>query len=193
MKFQISAEALTARGDALAAPPKWRKASLDELSVHDPENQPRDLGQLEASDKENAERLTLLQRISRLSGMEKIQVALKGNQEERLILIRDPNKSVARAVLESPRLTDHEVEAYASMRDVSEEVLRLIGMDRSFRKDYAVVVALVNNSRAPIDVTLPLVVLLKVRELKALTLNRNVSSVLRSSAAKILKARQGSR
>ncbi len=161
--------------------------------MHDPENQPRDVGQLEASDEENAERLTLLQRISRLSGMEKIQVALKGNQEERLILIRDPNKSVARAVLESPRLTDHEVEAYASMRDVSEEVLRLIGMDRSFRKDYAVVVALVNNPRAPIDVTLPLVVLLKVRELKALTLNRNVSSVLRSSAAKILKARQGSR
>ena len=164
-----------------------------ELSVEDPKNQPGNPEQPEAANGGDAERLTLLQKIGRLSGTEKIQVTLKGNQEERLILIRDPNKSVARAVLESPRLTDHEVAAYASMRDVSEEVLRLIGMDRSYRKDYAVVVALVNNPRAPIDVTLPLVVLLKVRELKALTLNRNVSSVLRSSAAKILKARQGSR
>ena len=86
--------------------------------MEDPNHHP------EVAGEEEGERLTLLQRIGRLSGAEKIQVALKGNQEERLILIRDSNKSVARAVLESPRLTDHEIEAYASLRDVSEEVLR---------------------------------------------------------------------
>ena len=120
-------------------------------------------------------------------------MALKGNQEERLILIRDSNKSVARAVLESPRLTEHEAEAYASLRDVSEEVLRLIGTNRHFNKERAVVIALVNNPRAPIDVTLPLVVRLRDRDLKELTLNRNVAQALRSSAGKILKARQGNR
>ena len=136
-------------------------------------------------------RLTVLQKIGRLSGAEKIQLALKGTQEERFILIRDSNKSVSRTVLESPRITEHEVEAYASLRDVDEEVLRAIGQNRQLVKDYAVVVALVNNPRAPIDVTLTLVVRLKERELKALTLNRNVPSALRSRAAKVLSTRKG--
>ena len=155
--------------------------------MEDPNHRP------EVAGEGDGERLTLLQRIGGLSAAEKIQVALKGNQEERLILIRDSNKSVARAVLESPRLTEHEAEAYASLRDVSEEVLRLIGTNRHFNKEYAVVVALVNNPRAPIDVTLPLVVRLRDRDLKELTLNRNVAQALRSSANKIFKARQGNR
>jgi hypothetical protein len=154
---------------------------------------PQSLGAQDAESNQNDdERLTLLQKIGQLSGAAKIQLARKGSQEERLILIRDANKSVARAVLESPRLTEHEIEAFSSMRDVSEEVLRLIGMNRNFMKDDAVVVALVNNPRAPLDVTLPLVVRLKDRELKALILNRNVASVLRSSATKLFKQRQGS-
>ena len=137
-----------------------------------------------------AQRLTVLQKIGRLSGAEKIQLALKGTQEERFVLIRDSNKSVSRAVLESPRITEHEVEAYASLRDVDEEVLRSIGQSRHFLKEYAVAVALVSNPRAPIDVTLPLMVRLKERELKALALNRNVPSALRSTALKILGKRQ---
>ena len=140
---------------------------------------------------EPVSRLTVLQKIGRLSGAEKIQLALKGTQEERFILIRDSNKSVSRAALDSPRITEHEVEAYASLRDVDEEVLRAIGQNRQFVKDYAVVVALVNNPRAPIDVTLTLVVRLKERELKALTLNRNVPSALRSRATKVLSTRKG--
>lgn len=136
------------------------------------------------------ERLTLLQKIGRLSDAEKIRLALKGNREERMALIRDSNKSVARAVLDSPTLNEHEIELYASLHDVNEEILRLIAANRSLRKEYAVVVALVNNPRAPLDITLPLVVLLKDRELKALSINRNVASVLRSNAAKLYKARQ---
>ena len=140
---------------------------------------------------EQGSRLTVLQKIGRLSGAEKIQLALKGTQEERFILIRDSNKSVSRAALESPKITGHEVEAYASLRDVDEEVLRAIGQNRQFVKEYAVVVALVNNPRAPIDVTLTLVVWLKERELKTLALNRNVPSALRSTAVKVLSKRKG--
>jgi len=136
------------------------------------------------------ERLTLLQRIGRLSGADKIKLALRGNREERMVLIRDSNKSVARAVLESPTLNEHEIELYASLHDVNEEILRLIAANRGFRKEYGVVVALLNNPRAPLDITLPLVVLLKDRELKALSINRNVASVLRSNAAKLYKTRQ---
>jgi len=136
------------------------------------------------------ERETLLQRISRLSAAEKIGLALKGNQEERLLLIRDSNKLVARAVLQSPKLTDAEIEAYASMKSVTEEVLRLITMNRAFMKSYAVVRALVNNPRAPIDVALPLLNRLNERDLKGLMLNRNVAEVVRGMATKMVKQRE---
>jgi hypothetical protein len=136
------------------------------------------------------ERETLLQRVSRLTAAEKIALALKGNQEERLLLIRDSNKIVARAVLQSPKLTDAEIEAYASMRSVTEEVLRLIAMNRGFMKHYAVVRALANNPRAPIDVTLPLLNRLNDRDMKGLMNNKNVAEVLRGMATKIVKQKE---
>jgi len=101
-------------------------------------------------------KLTILQKIRAMSAVQKIKAALLGSQEERLILVRDPNKLVARAVLQSAKLSDHEVENYASMKDVSEEILRRIVLSRRFTKNYAVVRALVNNPRTPIDVGLPL-------------------------------------
>ena len=136
------------------------------------------------------ERETLLQRISRMTAAEKIALALKGNQEERLVLIRDSNKVVARAVLQSPKITDAEIEAYASMRSVTEEVLRLIAMNRGFMKHYAVARALVNNPRAPIDVTLPLLNRLNDRDMKGLMTNKNVTEVLRGMATKMVKQKE---
>ena len=112
-----------------------------------------------------------------MSAVEKIKLALTGNQESRLILIRDSNKIVARSVLQSPKLSDAEMEAYASMKSVSEEVLRLIAKNRAFTRRYTVARALVNNSRAPIDVTMPLLLRMNEKDLKGLSLNRNVPEV----------------
>lgn len=139
---------------------------------------------------EAQERETLLQRVGRLTAAEKIALALKGNQEERLLLIRDSNKMVGRAVLQSPKLTDAEIEAYASMTSVNEEVLRLIATNRRFMKSYAVVRALVNNPRAPIDIALPQLNRLNERDLKGLMVNKNVAEVLRSMATKMVKQRE---
>jgi len=150
-------------------------------------------GQSEAKpEKEVTEkkRETLLEKIGRMSAVEKIKLALTGNQESRLILIRDSNKIVSRSVLQSPKLSDAEMEAYASMTSVSEEVLRLIAKNRAFTRRYTVARALVNNSRAPIDVTLPLLSRLNEKDLKGLSLNRNVPEVIRGIAAKTIKARE---
>ena len=46
----------------------------------------------------------------------------------RAILIRDPNRMVASAVLSCPKVNDAEVEAFAKMGNVSEEILRTIAM-----------------------------------------------------------------
>jgi hypothetical protein len=134
-----------------------------------------------------ADRETLIQKISRMSAVEKIKAALTGNLETRMILVRDPNKIVARAVLQSPKLSETEIENYAAAKNVSEEVLRLIAMNRKFMKAYMVMRALVNNPRVPIDITLPLIVRLNDRDLKGLSFNRNVPDVIRTMAAKVVR------
>src|SRR5208337_1354563 len=141
-------------------------------------------------EKRPQEKVTLLQRIRRLSAFQKVKAALLGSQEERMILVRDPNRFVARAVLQSPKVSDHEVENFASMKDVSDEVLRLIVLSRRFMKNYAVVRALVNNPRTPIDVGLPLLPRINERDLKWLAVNRNVSDVIRKAADKFIKRKE---
>ncbi len=144
----------------------------------------------EDSAKKDPDRQTLLQRINSMTPAEKIKTALTGNQEERLVLIKDSNKLVARAVLGSPKLSDAEVEAFAMMKSVTEEVLRQIAMNRAFMKRYTVAVALCNNPRTPLDVSLPLINRINERDLKNLSLNKNVPETLRSLALKLYKQKK---
>ncbi|MFQ5926070.1 MAG: hypothetical protein ACE5MH_01405 [Terriglobia bacterium] len=139
------------------------------------------------------ERFSLTQKLSRMSVAERIQRALKGNREERSVLIRDPAKVIFRAVLQSPKLTDSEAESFATMKNVAEEVLRIIANTRKFMKSYIVVRNLVNNPRTPLDVSLPLLNRLTNQDLKFLTLNRNVPDTLRAIATKLDKQRSSQR
>lgn len=136
------------------------------------------------------DRETLIEKINRMTVVEKIRAALTGNMETRTLLIRDANKIISRAVLQSPKISETEAESYAAAKNVSEEVLRLIAMNRKFMKTYVVMRALVNNPRAPIDITLPLLNRVNERDLKGLSLNRNVPEVIRSMAIKMIKQRE---
>jgi hypothetical protein len=125
-----------------------------------------------------------------MSVVEKIKAALTGNMETRVLLIRDSNKIISRAVLQSPKISDTEAESYAAAKNVSEEVLRLIASNRKFMKTYSVMRALINNPRAPIDVTMPMLGRINERDLKGLSLNRNVPEVIRSLAIKMMKQKE---
>lgn len=161
--------------------------ALEEVVVQPaPEPAPAEPAE-QTAEETDPERITLLQRIGRLTTAEKIKLALTGNQEERLVLIRDSNKIVARAVLQSPKISDQEIENIASMKNVTEEVLRLVAMNRKFMKSYAVVRQLVNNPRTPIDVSLPLLNRLNDRDLKGVSINKNVPEVIRGMAIKSIK------
>jgi hypothetical protein len=135
------------------------------------------------------ERLSTIQRVSRMTISERVQTALKGNREERIILIRDANRIVASAVLDSPKLTDSEVEAIALMKNVSQEVLRVVGTKREFAKNYIVIHNLVKNARTPIATTLGLISRILTNDLRALSRNKNVPEVLRKTAQRQVQIR----
>jgi hypothetical protein len=131
------------------------------------------------------QRSTLLQRLAGMRVVERVQLALKGNREERMALIRDPCRVVQRAVLQSSRLTDREVETFASMTSLTDEVLRVIANNRKFRRNYSVVMNLMNNPKTPIDVTLHMLPSITAPDLKKLATNRNVSETLRTGAMRL--------
>lgn len=140
-----------------------------------------------------AKRLSLLQRLSQMRVTERVHLALKGGREERMALIRDSCKVVQRAVLQSPKLSDREVESYASMASLNDEVLRLIAAKRSFRKNYGVIRNLVNNSKTPLDVSLGLLKSIQTLDLKMLVKNKNIPETLRTTATKMYKQRAQTR
>jgi hypothetical protein len=133
------------------------------------------------------ERGSALQKISKLDIKGRIQLAMKGTKEDRSILIRDSTKLVALAVLESPKVTDGEVEKFANQKNVLEAVLRQIPMKRRFVKNYGVVRNLVGNPRTPLDVSLGLMKNLLIADLKNLSGNKEVSDTIRKLAMKMFK------
>lgn len=148
-----------------------------------------DDGFAEFDSMDGQERLSTIQKISRMTVSERVQTALKGTREERVILIRDSNRLVASAVLDSPKLTDSEVEAISLMKNVSQEVLRVVGNKREFMKSYTIAHNLVKNSRTPIGTSLPVLNRLLITDLKAVARNKNIPEVLRKTAQRQVQLR----
>ena len=88
---------------------------------------------------EEQEQLSLLQRIGRMRVGERIKLAMRGNREERMVLIRDRSKLVSLAVLASPKVNDSEMETFAAMKNIQETVLRAIAANRKNMKNYGVI------------------------------------------------------
>jgi hypothetical protein len=124
-----------------------------------------------------------------LSGLpvkKKVKLAFKGTREQRAQLIRDPNRLVASAVLSSPKLTEAEVESFAKMANVTEEVQRTIGMNRTWLKNYGVVLGLVKNPKTPPALSMQLLPRVTERDMKMVSVDRNVPEALRLAARKFI-------
>lgn len=166
-----------------------QRTLLLELQRAEPEPLEAFVEAMEAAEPDQAKRETLLQKLSRLRVVERVQLALKGGRGERLLLIRDPCKVVQRAVLQSPQLSEQEVESFANMASLTDETLRLIAGNRKFRKNYAILRGLMFNPKTPLEVTLHLLPHLKPLDLKFLTGNKNVADTLRTAATRLQRQR----
>lgn len=137
---------------------------------------------LEAED--GIDRESILQKLGKMNFPAKLKAASKGSREVRAILIRDPSKVITMAVMTSPKLTDPEVAAFARMGNVSEDVLRTIGANRAWMKNYNIVVALTKNAKTPLALSMTLMQRLNDRDLAGLSTDRNVPEPLRVAARK---------
>jgi hypothetical protein len=124
--------------------------------------------------------------LSSLSITDRMKLAMKGTREQRATLVRDTNRIVATAVLSSPKLTEAEVEAFAKMANVSEDVLRIIGTNRTWLKNYSVALALTKNPKTPPGISMQLLHRLAERDMKMLSMDRNVPEALRLAARRLL-------
>jgi hypothetical protein len=150
--------------------------SADEPMIDtEPESKPEE---------EEEDSTSVLQRLAAMNVPQRLKRATKGTREERAVLIRDPNKMIAVAVLSSPKLTTTEVEAIARMANVSDEILRIIAMNRAWMKNYNVVWALAKNPKTPVPLSLNLLPRLAEKELRTLSSDRNVPDILRITARK---------
>jgi hypothetical protein len=124
------------------------------------------------------------QRLAQMNVMEKVKAAMRGRREERAILIRDPNRLVSVAVLSSPKVTEAEIESFARMANVGEEVLRVIGSNRQWTKNYGVIAGLVRNPKTPVAISLTLMQRVNDRDVRMLALDRNIPEPVRLAARK---------
>lgn len=147
---------------------------------------------LSPADEGDPKKEALFARIIKMSVAQKVLMAFRGNRGVRLILVRERNRLVASAAIRNPRMTDGEAESIAGMRDVSEEVLRLIALRRDWMSKYPIILALARNPRTPVGVVLPLINRLTLRDLKGLKDDRGVAEVVRATSRKMYQAKSKS-
>jgi hypothetical protein len=137
---------------------------------------------------EGTDRDSAMQMLGKMNFPQRLKAALKGSKEIRSILIRDSNKMICQTVLSSPKLTESEVEAFARMASVSEDVLRTIAQNRKWMKNYKVVLGLTKNPKTPVAMSLNLLNRLQDRDMQGVSVDRNVPEPLRIAARKKIVA-----
>lgn len=138
-----------------------------------------------------AERISVLNRVLKMGMKDRVRLAMKGDREARNILIRDPNRIVAQAVVQNTRITEQEMEKIASMRSIPEDILRQIANNRQWARNYLIVHNLARNPRTPIANVLTILSRLQLRDLGTLSKNKNVSDAVRRQALRLSQARTG--
>ena len=137
------------------------------------------------------ERISMINRIMKMGVKDRVKLGQKGDREARNILIRDPNRLVSSAVINNPRITEQEVEVIASMRSLSEDILRQVASNRQWTRSYKIMPQLAKNPRTPLANTMTIMSRLQLRDLVALTKNRNVPEAVRRQAQRLHATRSG--
>jgi hypothetical protein len=176
-EYRIEEAAVGAAPEPDAAEPALPEITPDDLAL---EGLPVD---------PDARETAILQRLANMTIRQKIQCALFGDREMRSILVRSTNQEISRSVMKNPKLSDNEVEGFAAMRNVSEEILRQIATSREWTRSYTVVSNLVKNPKTPATIAQRLLFRIQSKDLTLLTRDRGVGEFVRRHAKRMLQQR----
>jgi hypothetical protein len=118
---------------------------------------------------------------------DKIFLAYRGSPAERAILAQNPKRTVAEAVLKSPKITDGEIESIASMKSVHVDVLTGIASNPLWINHYPIAKAVVTNPKTPTYVSIDLLKRMREVDLKLIEKDRNLPEALRASSGRRLQ------
>lgn len=134
---------------------------------------------------------SLYHRILEMGVAERIKLAFLGTKEARDILVRDPNRLIAVAVVKSPKIQESEIEAISKSKHVCEDVLRQIASTKEWVKSYTIKLNLTSNSKTPLPIAMKFLPHLRELDLRRLAKSKNVSSVLATQARRLAEAKGG--
>jgi hypothetical protein len=135
----------------------------------------------EGEEKVKPKVVPLYARMAEMTVSQKIRCATLGSAAERLLCVRDSNRLVAAAAAKSPLLKEPEAVQISASRNVSEDVLRLVAMNKDFTRNYQIKLNLVSNPRTPFTFAVRLVPMLRESELKMLAKSKNVTGAISSA------------
>lgn len=144
---------------------------------------------LTESEKKDDSTAAIWAKIQFMTVADRVRLAFRGDRIVRMLMVRDRNKLICSAVMRNPRMSEQEAEAIAGMRNVDDEVLRILALRRDWMSKYKIMHTLVRNPKAPVGVVLPFVNRLTLRDLKGLKDDKGVQQVVRETARKAYLAR----
>jgi hypothetical protein len=128
--------------------------------------------------------ISLPKRLEKMTVNEKRRTALHGSREERLLLIRDRNKTIHPFVLKNPSITLDEIDMIAKMPSVNPECLRMIAGNRDWIRSTSICRSLVRNPKTPMPDALKLMNKLPKSDLRAFAKSGNVRTAIQQAARK---------
>jgi len=152
------------------------RGSIDQDLVSEPDD----------SNPETTPEGSLYALVQKMSVFQKIKLARLGNKEARGLLIRDRNKIVAMAAINSPKIGTNEVEAFAKSRNLSDEVLRAIARNRQWTRGYPIKLALATNPKCPQPIAVRFVNYLQDNDLRSIMKSKDVHRIVSMAARRIL-------
>lgn len=144
----------------------------------------------EGQEKVREKLVPLHQQLADLTVSQRIRRATLGSAAERLLLVRDHNRLVATAAVQSPMMTENDAARIASSRQVSDDVLRIIAQNREWTRSYQVKLNLVSNPRTPFTFASRIVPQLRDNDVRGLAKSKNVPASIQQAARQQLQRKE---
>ncbi len=144
----------------------------------------------ETEEEVEAEGLSKYQSLQNMTVSEKIKMALTGDKEWRTLLIRESNKLVNTAVLNNPRISEGEVLNVAKSRSSSEEMIRIIVLNRDWVKLYDMKKALAVHPRTPLQKAMRYMTFLSEKDIRELAKSREIGQAIVNNAKRMLMTKK---